>query len=321
MWNNSHTSGGYGTLHVIDSASQSQFNYAYTEGGTVNSFASGAAGNGYQSPDTDGGVRFVPGNGTLGVPAMQIVPLELAATYGQWSVGLRRADLNAAGVIHGELSAIGGSTAFAIFDTFRSGFIGVSDVQANKTLLGFTMANHALGAGHTLVGSLYVGDGTETGTEVTAGKYRRVLTGSAAPGSGTFVAGDIVLNNAGTGPFAWRCTAGGTPGSWEAVLAGGSAVTSQAGAAYTAVLADANSYIRFTSGSAVAFTVPPNSSVAFPVGTVIEIEQAGAGPLSVAAGAGVTINSRGADLALAGQFAVAALKKVAADTWTLTGDL
>jgi hypothetical protein len=35
----------------------------------------------------------------------------------------------------------------------------------------------------------------------------------------------------------------------------------------------------------------------------------------------VTINSRGADLTLAGQYSVAALKKVGADTWTLTGDL
>jgi len=54
---------------------------------------------------------------------------------------------------------------------------------------------------------------------------------------------------------------------------------------------------------------------------MIEIEQAGAGTLSVVAGAGVTINSRGGDLVLAGQYAVAALKKVATDSWTLTGDL
>lgn len=98
-------------------------------------------------------------------------------------------------------------------------------------------------------------------------------------------------------------------------------VSSQSGTSYTAVIGDANGYIRFTNGSPVTFTIPPNSSVAFPVDTVIEMEQAGAGALTVAAGSGVTINSRGTDLTLAGQYGVAALKKVATDTWTLTGDL
>lgn len=100
-----------------------------------------------------------------------------------------------------------------------------------------------------------------------------------------------------------------------------SAPTSQTGTSYTAVLADANTYIRFSNAGAITFTIPPNSSVAFPIGTVIEMEQAGAGALSVAAGAGVTINSRSSDLTLAGQYAVAFVKKVATDTWTMNGDL
>jgi hypothetical protein len=99
------------------------------------------------------------------------------------------------------------------------------------------------------------------------------------------------------------------------------AVSSQSGTTYTAVLGDANTYIRFTNGSAISFTIPPNSSVAFPTGTVIEVEQGGAGALSFLAGAGVTLNSRAADLTLAGQYAVAFAKKVATDTWTVNGDL
>lgn len=98
-------------------------------------------------------------------------------------------------------------------------------------------------------------------------------------------------------------------------------VTTQTGTSYTAVLADANSYVRFTNAAAVAFTIPPNSSVAFPIGTVIEFEQGGAGALTITAGVGVTLNSRGADLVLAGQYAIGAAKKVATDTWTVTGDL
>jgi hypothetical protein len=106
-----------------------------------------------------------------------------------------------------------------------------------------------------------------------------------------------------------------------AATGSGSSVSSQTGTAYTAVLGDANTYIQFSNASAISFTIPQNSSVAFPIGTVIEMEQAGAGALTVVAGTGTTINSRGADLTLAGQYAVAALKKVATNTWTLTGDL
>lgn len=109
--------------------------------------------------------------------------------------------------------------------------------------------------------------------------------------------------------------------SGQPLLPGVPAVTSQSGTSYTADLPDANTYIRFTNGSAISFTIPPNSSKAFPIGTVIEVEQAGAGALSFVAGAGVTLNSRASDLTLAGQYSVAFAKKVATDTWTINGDL
>jgi uncharacterized protein YqgV (UPF0045/DUF77 family) len=101
----------------------------------------------------------------------------------------------------------------------------------------------------------------------------------------------------------------------------GSSVSTQAGSAYTAVLADANTYIRFTNAGAVVFTIPANSAVAYPIGTVIEVEQAGAGGLTVAGAGGVSLLSRGSDFTLAGQNAVAAVRKVGTDTWVLAGDL
>ncbi|MBU3992583.1 MAG: DUF2793 domain-containing protein [Alphaproteobacteria bacterium] len=122
-------------------------------------------------------------------------------------------------------------------------------------------------------------------------------------------------------------------GSWTA-LATGSAYTdamaraavniapsTQSGTSYTAVLGDAGGYIQFTNAAAIAFTIPPNSSVAFAVGTVITIEQAGAGVVTITAGAGVTLNSRGSLVDTAGQYAVAQIKKVATDTWTIIGDV
>lgn len=98
-------------------------------------------------------------------------------------------------------------------------------------------------------------------------------------------------------------------------------VSTEAGTSYTADLADANTRIRFTSASPITFTVPPNASVAFPIGTFIEFEQAGGGAVTATAGVGVTITNRAGFDVTAGQYAVAGLRKVATNEWSLTGDL
>src|SRR5688572_26357129 len=69
-------------------------------------------------------------------------------------------------------------------------------------------------------------------------------------------------------------------------------VTTQAGTSYTAGLADAENYIRFTAATAVTFTVPNDSTVNFPLYTIVSYEQAGTGVVTVAGAAGVTVNSR-----------------------------
>jgi hypothetical protein len=92
-------------------------------------------------------------------------------------------------------------------------------------------------------------------------------------------------------------------------------------ASYTLVLADTGKIVSISNASANTLTVPANSSVAFTVGTTIMVRQAGAGQTSVAGAGGVTVNSRGAALKLAGQYAYATLVKVATDTWELSGDI
>jgi len=95
----------------------------------------------------------------------------------------------------------------------------------------------------------------------------------------------------------------------------------QTGTAYTLVLSDSAKNVEMNNASANTLTVPPNSSVAFPVGTSILVTQTGAGQTTVAAGAGVTINSNGAKLKLSGQWAQATLLKRATDTWVISGNL
>lgn len=95
----------------------------------------------------------------------------------------------------------------------------------------------------------------------------------------------------------------------------------QTGTTYTLVLADAGKMVSLANAAAITLTVPPNSSVAFPVGTRIDLLQYGAGQVTVAAGAGVTLYSRAARLKIAGQYGGATLWKKATDTWLLLGDL
>lgn len=101
----------------------------------------------------------------------------------------------------------------------------------------------------------------------------------------------------------------------------GVSINAQSGTTYTLVLGDANGVVELTNGAAITLTVPTNASAAFPVGTAIELHQGGAGVVTVTPAGGVTLVSRGSLFDLAGQEAVAGIRKVATDKWRLTGDI
>ena len=92
-------------------------------------------------------------------------------------------------------------------------------------------------------------------------------------------------------------------------------------ATYTAVLTDDGKIITMSNASANNFTVPPNSSVAFGVGTQLNIAQLGAGQTTIVAGSGVTLNSAGSKLKLNAQYAVATCVKTDTNTWFVVGNL
>lgn len=79
---------------------------------------------------------------------------------------------------------------------------------------------------------------------------------------------------------------------------------------------------RSNSASSVTGTVPPNSSVAFPLNQRLDLCRYGAGAFNIAAGAGVTIR-RCVDrsLSLREQYSGATIWKVGTDEWILMGDL
>ncbi len=100
-------------------------------------------------------------------------------------------------------------------------------------------------------------------------------------------------------------------------------INTQSGTAYTVVLSDGgqSKLLRQTNAAATTCTIPPNSSVAFPVGTVLNGEQAGDGVVMLTPGAGVTLNSRAAALKTAGKYAFWSMVKVGTDEWEVTGDM
>ena len=99
------------------------------------------------------------------------------------------------------------------------------------------------------------------------------------------------------------------------------AINAQTGTTYTTVLTDDGKLITCSNASAISVTIPPNSSVAYGIGTQINFAQLGAGQVTLVAGAGVTLNSAGAKLKLNAQYAVATCVKTGANEWFVVGNL
>lgn len=91
-------------------------------------------------------------------------------------------------------------------------------------------------------------------------------------------------------------------------------------ASYSLVLADDGKLINMNVGSANNLTIPLNSSIAFPIGTQINVFQLGAGQTTIVATGGVTVYST-PGLKLRAQYSLATLLKVGTDTWIVGGDL
>lgn len=102
-------------------------------------------------------------------------------------------------------------------------------------------------------------------------------------------------------------------------------LNAQTGTTYTFVLTDnRNKLITASNSSAQTYTIPLNSSVAFPTGSIINIIQIGSGQVTIQGAGGVTVASTGATSTtpkLRTQFSAASLIKVASDNWYVVGDI
>lgn len=97
-------------------------------------------------------------------------------------------------------------------------------------------------------------------------------------------------------------------------------LNAQTGTSYTLALADLGKLVTLSNSGAIALYVPPNSSVAFAIGSKIDIVGIGAGAVTITPGSGVTVNGT-PGLKLRAQYSAATLIKIGTNTWLAIGDL
>lgn len=103
-------------------------------------------------------------------------------------------------------------------------------------------------------------------------------------------------------------------------------VTAYNTTAHTLVRADApavslnQGILPLTNAAPITLTVPQDSDVTFPSGTIIQVVQMGVGQVTVAQASGTSVVSA-ASLTTRAQFSTLVLTKMAAGSWVLSGDM
>jgi hypothetical protein len=95
----------------------------------------------------------------------------------------------------------------------------------------------------------------------------------------------------------------------------------QTGTTYTLVIADLGKLVTASNASPITLTVPPS---VFATGNVINVQQIGAGQVTFAQGAGVTITSSGATASapkIRKQYSASTIICTGSNTFTILGDL
>jgi hypothetical protein len=161
-------------------------------------------------------------------------------------------------------------------------------------------------AGPLSIGTDEIADGAVTGAKLDGGAVAASLGYTPLSKGGDAMAGPLRL---GTGTTAFSDQAGylGLP-------------TTIRDANYTFAVADAGCSIGHDDATACTWTIPTNAAAGFPVGTVINCFNTGAGAVAIARAAGVSLrlSSTDAEVTLA-QYGDAFLHKIGTDAWSICG--
>jgi len=284
-------------------------------------------------------LNYDDGAGTLTIdgPAIPAVPVDsvfgrtgdVVAASGDYDAEQVSYDNTASGLSASDVQAAVDELQAAHSDFFAPASQTTDDISEGASNLFYTgervddRVAALLTAGTNMTLSYDDGAGTLTidGPDIPSVPVDSVFgrTGDVVAASGDYDAGQVSYDNTASG-----MSASDVQAAVDELAAGKAdkliAINAQSGTSYTLVAGDAGGYVRFDNASPIALTVPPNSAVAYAVGTMISVRQAGVGQLSLIEGSGVTINTP-QTLKLSGQGAAATLIKVSTNTWDLVGDL
>jgi hypothetical protein len=154
----------------------------------------------------------------------------------------------------------------------------------------------------------------------------------AFPQNPMTTAGDIIIGGTagaeqrlGIGTTNYVLTVVAGVPAWAAASGGsGPTVNAQTGTTYTLALTDApassanQGIVTMNNGSANTLTIPANGTVAFPVGTVVQVVQLGAGQTTIAITTDTLLNA--SSVTARAQNSTLVLTKIATTTWVLSGD-
>ncbi|MFC1616791.1 DUF2793 domain-containing protein [Candidatus Margulisiibacteriota bacterium] len=145
-----------------------------------------------------------------------------------------------------------------------------------------------------------------------------ISNGTDPNGALSGTTGDICLNGTGNKPY--YCT--GTT-NWTSLVPSNLASVVTKSATTTAALSDNLKVVEYANGTnAYTFSLPQNSEVAFPVGSLIEIRKTGTGDITIAKGTGATFRGvfGDANVKIEGEdgYSVFA-EKTATNTWLISG--
>lgn len=184
-------------------------------------------------------------------------------------------------------------------------FTGVNNIlQTDTADKGYLITTSA--SVHT---ASFVGDGT-VGKVTTNTNFEVYVddTGGAGPGNGTLA---LTVNGEGVIAEGYLQAKGGSP------------VVNMTSLAYEPVITDGGKTILMENSSSVAsmvFTLPSSASVAFVIGTYINVLHKGPGALTFAAAGGVTLSEKDGNTTSGAQWSLHSFFKYASDAWVLTGN-